>query len=147
VLYYDETDSASGKIEIKVSSLSPSDAAIINSNLTFTKLAAEVGKSRERISSPSPNHVAVVLWVEVGNHKFLLGADLEQTNDPGTGWIVIINESTIMSGMAEVFKVPHHGSISAHNDHIWTEALVDKPITIMSSFIKGRQRLPTQDDI
>jgi beta-lactamase superfamily II metal-dependent hydrolase len=84
--------------EAKVSSLSPSDASTLKAYQAFAQLLKEAGPGK-RVTPITPNHTSVALWIEIGPHKILLGADLEVTTDSKTGWSVIINESTIISGL------------------------------------------------
>jgi len=89
----------------------------------------------------------VVLWVEVGPHRILLGADLETASDHTTGWSAVLDGSEVVSDGAAIFKVPHHGSATAHDDRVWTDLLSDGPVAILSPFSRGKQFLPTSDDV
>jgi len=131
---------------IIVSSLSPSDASMTKAMAAFADLLPEE-EPRKRLSSVSPNHASVVLWIQVGHHQILLGADMERTNDTETGWSAIVDNSMVVSGVAGVFKVAHHGALSGHESRIWTEMLSDSPMAILSPFCNGNKRLPTTDDI
>lgn len=147
LLYCDQVKVASEPVEIKVCALSPSDASILQAGSAFAELLAEETQSRKRISSPTPNHTSVVLWVEVGHHKILLGSDLERTSNPKTGWSVILDESTVVSDKAGVFKVPHHGSENAHHKGVWSELLLNEPCAIVSPFSRGKKPLPSRTDV
>jgi len=48
---------------------------------------------------------------------------------------------------AHVFKVAHHGGKSGHLEAMWDELLVEKPISILTPFVRGRQSLPTVEDL
>lgn len=145
VLYSDQISLSSIITQRKVSSLSPSDACILRANLD--RLLPKAGEYKKRITSPTPNQVSVVLWIEIGSQKFLLGSDLEITRDPSTGWAFILDSSTVISGMASVFKVPHHGAESAHEPRVWSELVHPSPIAILSPFSLGNTSLPTTGDI
>jgi hypothetical protein len=112
--------------------------------LAFAQLRPE---RRIRIASPTPNYASVVLWVKVGDHRILLGADLEKTTNPKTGWSVILSGSTVICDKASVFKIPHHGSETAHHEGVWSELLVEEPFAVVSPFHRGKRPLPSPTDI
>ena len=147
LLYRDLVETTSTSFEVKASALSPSDESILQAELAFADLLTKERRNRRRILSSAPNHTSVVLWVEVGHHKMLLGADLENTSNPRTGWSVILSESTAISGKAGLFKVPHHGSENAHHDGVWSALLLNEPFAVLTPFSKGRKPLPSDSDI
>jgi len=147
LIYRDQIEVTPKPVEVKISALSPSDASILQAGLAFAELLAAEEQSRKRLPSLTPNHTSVVLWVEVGHHKILLGADLEKTSDPRTGWSVILNNSTVVSGKAGVFKVPHHGSETAHHAEVWSELLLKEPFAVVTPFSRGKKLLPSSTDV
>jgi hypothetical protein len=147
VLYRSNVQLRDNIIQVSVSSLSPSDASTLRAAAAFADLLPTPGQPRKRLSFLSPNQASVVLWIQVGHHQMLLGADLERTSDPKTGWSVILDDSMVISGTASVFKVAHHGALSGHEPRIWSELLDSNPMAILSPFCKGNKRLPTSDDI
>lgn len=128
----------------EVHALSPSDPAIFQACSAFAGLRPAAGEQPRRITPPSRNNASVVLWVEVGSHKILLGADLE--NDPLFGWSVLIRNSTAVSGRAEVFKVPHHGAESGHEPRIWSDLLSPNPFAVLCPWNLAGRVLPTDSD-
>lgn len=134
-------------VQTKICSLSPSDASITSAKLQFAKLLPTSGGNRTALISLTPNRTSVVLWVEVAHHKVLLGADHERTVDPMTGWSVILQNSTIVSGKASAFKVPHHGAESSHEPLVWSNLLSSEPQALLTPFYLGGQLLPTPEDI
>jgi hypothetical protein len=52
----------------------------------------------------------------IGDIALLLGADLEETGEEDTGWSVIVASTERPHGKASIFKIPHHGSETAHHD-------------------------------
>lgn len=147
LLYRDKLELASTAIEAKIYSLSPSDASSLQAKLAFAELLPSESESKKRVASPAPNHASVALWIEVGDHKILLGADLEKTSDPKTGWSVILTGSTVVSGNAGVFKIPHHGSENAHHDDVWSELLSKEPLAVVTPFRLGKKPLPSPEDV
>ena len=147
LIYRNRIDKAPEPFEVKIFALSPSDESILQARLAFTQLLAEEKRINGRVPSLSPNHTSVVLWVEVDHHKILLGADLENTSNPKTGWTAIIDESVVASGKADLYKVSHHGSENGHNDKIWSNLLSESPYAVVSPFVRGKKPLPSDEDI
>lgn len=144
ILYGDDINIGGNKVHISVSSLSPSDSAIVQSNLGL--LLPQPGEQRRRIVSPRPNQTSVVLWVEIGDHTILLGSDLENERDSTLGWNAIIDDSQIIAGRAGIIKVPHHGGESGHEPRVWDELLHPEPIAMISPFYLGNNYIPTSED-
>ena len=76
----------------------------------------------------------------------LLGADLEETGNPATGWTAILDRCQLEGSPASVFKIPHHGSKNADQPRVWEEVLTDNPWAVVTPFIRGSQELPTAED-
>lgn len=91
--------------------------------------------------------LAVVLLINIGDISILLGSDLEETTGKETGWSVIVNSKTRPKGKASLFKIPHHGSVTADNSQVWDEMIHNQPISVLTPFIKGSNRLPTRKDV
>jgi hypothetical protein len=90
--------------------------------------------------------MSVVLWVQVADIRILLGSDLENLHQPDVGWSVIVESRNRPPSKASVFKVPHHGSVSAYNPRVWSDMLEVEPHAILTPFIKGDIVLPTKQD-
>ena len=101
---------------------------------------------RVRVPEPRPNDTAVALVVEFPGVSALLGADLEETADPQTGWTAVVASAVRRERRSQVFKVPHHGSENGHNDDVWTELLERWPLAVLSPFVRGRKPLPSDSD-
>lgn len=147
LLYKDQVRLNGTEYQVEIHSLSPSDSAIISAQLDFQQRIPEPGTHRKRIVSPSTNNTSVVLWATIGDFRILLGSDLEKTNDPKTGWKVIINECKAIQGKASVYKVAHHGAYSSHDPDIWRELLSDRPIAVLSPYMVGDNCLPVEKDL
>src|SRR5205807_10239936 len=107
-------------------------------------LVADSPNQAVRVQERNPNNNSVVLWVEVGSAIALLGADLEVTADQNTGWVAILDASVRPFGRAEVFKVPHHGSQTGHDDRVWSEMLEPNPHAVLTPY---RAMLPRDTDV
>jgi beta-lactamase superfamily II metal-dependent hydrolase len=134
-------------VEVTIYSLSPSDAEIRQAIALFSTLTRDAATPLVApISQRKSNHASVVLWFKIGKYHLLLGADLEVTGDPNTGWLAILQSPSIQA-KAEFFKVPHHGSQNGDHDEIWSQLLVQDPIAVLTPYRLGRHFLPTDSDI
>jgi len=133
--------------DCSITSLSPSDASKLAAMLDIKRLLPRYKEPKRRLVAPTPNRAAVVLWVSIGDFNFLLGSDLEETNDSNTGWSVIVNSTARPQGKASFFKIPHHGAENAHCAEVWTEMLIKEPIAVLTPFEKGDTVLPTTRDV
>lgn len=132
---------------VELWSLSPSDPSKFKAYSELASLfqEAKTGSITSRVRSMSPNHVAVALWLNVGNDAILLGSDLEEKNGV-QGWSAILASAGRPTNQASLFKVAHHGSKNAHHDDVWTK-LLQTPIAILTRFEKGSVSLPTTEDV
>lgn len=129
----------------EVHSLSPSDEAISNFDSEISQLITEYGESRKKIIVDSPNDKSVVLYLKLGKHNVLLGADLELTSSDKRGWLDILNNSTTIKGKkASYFKIPHHGSKNGYHEKIWIDLLESDPNASLTPWNKGKG-LPTPE--
>ena len=149
-LYHTRIPLSSSAVDVRVCSVSPSDASVLKAKLAFAQLLDDFKNEPGKVfQSPTPNHAAVVLWVEVGRHFILLGADLECSTDPEMGWLAILDRSEVIAerrGKARIFKVAHHGSKTAHEPRAWNEIISGEPLAILTPFRRGNVSLPTGDD-
>jgi beta-lactamase superfamily II metal-dependent hydrolase len=129
----------------EVEALSPCDAAIARSQQALAALLPMENTSKRAVPAPRPNHASVVLSVSVGDARLLLGADLEETADPNSGWTALLDGSQL-AAPASVFKVPHHGSPNADQPRVWAEALRENSWALIAPFVRGRHRLPADAD-
>ena len=94
---------------------------------------------------PSPNAAAVVLHISIGEDAILLGADLE--DNKAWGWSAMTSDPWVMErNPASAYKIAHHGSRTGEADCIWDNLLLGDPVSLVSPFICGRHRLPTDAD-
>ncbi len=126
-----------------VTALSPSDDSVVRAMNDLRKLMPTAGMPQGRLVSPTPNHNSVVLWVEAGARRVLLGADLEHTGRSGEGWLAVIS-GHIDTTRAEVFKVPHPGSPTSDYPGVWSSMLNENPIAILTPF---SGKLPATSDL
>jgi hypothetical protein len=136
------------KAECRVWCLSPTDGQLDKFWQSITK-SLQPRKDDTQSVAPKikPNHSSVVTLVQWGAESVLLGADLEETNDPTTGWTPIVNSSLVTSNKSCIFKIPHHGSENGHSDAVWESLLVENPIAVVTPFEGGAKKLPSSSDI
>ena len=89
----------------------------------------------------SNNRISLVSIFDFNNRCCLFGGDLE--NDHGE-WDKIIEDYHYPK--SEVFKIPHHGSKTGYSQEVWM-SIVDKPISIITRFNKGKNSLPSEDQV
>lgn len=125
---------------------SPSDEALERALVEVRANGVEAKNRKKRARRDYPNHSAIVLMVQIGAERLVLGSDLEVTTSATDGWSRIVNAFSPL-GKARVLKVPHHGSETAHHDGVWTDLLVEQPIAVLTPFQRGKVLLPTPQDI
>ena len=107
---------------------------------------AEIVGCELMVKAKGPNHSSVVAWIEFKSISMLLGADLEETGDPETGWSAVVTSPERPQGRAIIFKIPHHGSKTAHNPDVWNSMLAEDVIAILTPYNRG-WKLPTDADV
>ena len=140
-------DGANSRQPMQVVALSPSDATLTLAMHELRPFLPRSAGPERRAVRLTPNQRSVVVFAEAGTRAILLGADLEQTPNPATGWNAVIRSPIRPTARSEVFKVPHHGSAGADNDAVWREMLVEEPIACLTPFSRGRSPLPTTKDL
>ena len=123
-------------------SLSPFDKEVDSFLQAIDHLRPQERETKRRTPTLTPNKIAVVLLIKVGDTAILLGSDLE-----GRGWLDILAAHERPDCKASVFKVPHHGSQNAHEDRVWSEMLHSEPIAALTPWRKGGRSLPTKSDV
>lgn len=130
---------------IEVEAVSPSDADV-------AAFLREVANRRPETASErwvmpfEANDISIALWLSVGSHRVLLGADLERHADRQRGWGAVLGSPVRPEGRAGVYKVAHHGAANAHDDAIWSMLLTETPIAALTTWNRGR-KLPRPEDV
>lgn len=131
---------------VKITALSPSDRSIEVFEQELGSILNDAYDLNLASRSNNPNHSSIVLLIEVGNSKILLGSDLEVTNDVGMGWQQVCQaNATPVDNSVQIFKIPHHGSVNGHYDPVWQNILAENRISILTPYGRGRKKLPTQN--
>jgi len=129
-----------------IHSLSPSDTAVLSANLDFKSLLPkEDRRGCFRLMPYKKNWCAIALLATYGDIGILLGSDLEETPNPSGGWTAIVNSHLRPQLKAFLYKVPHHGSKTAHNNDVWRLMLHRNPIAVVTPL--ARSGLPSPSDV
>ncbi len=134
-------------LPVAVTSLSPSDSAISLAKHRLAKRLPEANTAKKRMPAQSPNDTAVVLWLDIAGSGILLGSDLEEEGRVEVGWSAILASRVRPQGKATVFKIPHHGSQTAHHTGVWREMLGQEPHAALTPWSKGGKFLPSKEDV
>ncbi len=123
-----------GSINATAQCLSPSDADFHLLLTRFQNLMPKPGTDVTSVPDESPNLSAVVVWMCCGQQEMLLGSDLENNANPHRGWSAILANVNRPTGRASVYKVPHHGSATAHEPQVWQQLLTTNPFAAVTPF-------------
>ena len=132
--------------DVVVYTLSPSDAAIIESKNEIAKLIPTLKSPKNSFAELSTNFTSIVLLFIIGKDAILLGADLEETAK-NPGWSKIVSSQGRVSQKASYFKIPHHGSKSSQQEIVWKELLKDNPVSTITPFLRGQHIIPQNSDL
>jgi beta-lactamase superfamily II metal-dependent hydrolase len=132
----------------RVVALAPSDDAVDRTlrALIATATQAEVTVPRRYSAPEGANGASVATWIRNAEVALLLGADLETSTNTETGWNAVITYA-LPARRASAVKIPHHGSHTGHHDEMWSKLLDPDCLAIITPWIRGRKRLPTDADI
>ena len=129
--------------------LSPSSAAVTQAISNLITITPKDGSSRTRNIVPQSENInAVAIHFSYGVFSAVLGSDLEVTTNSTTGWTAVFNSNIIVDlslPASSLYKVSHHGSETGHHDKIWSDLLVDKPLSITTTYL--RSGLPNENNI
>jgi beta-lactamase superfamily II metal-dependent hydrolase len=140
ILYTYKSDSFLSQII----SLSPSEYSVELYNNEISSLITDFGPANTKIVQIDPNSRCIVLFIKLGPHRVLLGADLESIDDNRLGWSNILEFNNSIDKKSSLFKISHHGSINSHNENIWTDLLEPNPLATLTPYNRGT-KLPTNE--
>jgi hypothetical protein len=132
---------------VRISAFSPTPGAIA---ATLARMASYIPQSTvespiEHAPDLAPNAEAVAIHIDWGDHSALLGSDLEGAG--AYGWQAVVSDTWCAGRRrAAAYKVAHHGSKSGDHPSIWQKLLESRPVAALTPFIRGRHRLPTEED-
>jgi hypothetical protein len=134
-----------GTRDVEVTALSPSPQDDWNAKESFAGYFVPVDEPATGLSPIDQNHASVVLSIKIDQEFLLLGADLERTNSPLTGWNAIVASRMRPQRHSSLFKIPHHGSANAQSDDVWRRMLVPSPAAVVTPYTSSG--LPRDDGI
>jgi beta-lactamase superfamily II metal-dependent hydrolase len=132
-------------VPVKIQALSPSDQDVFKALQSFAGYFVPLDEGATGLSPIDQNDASVVVHIEIGNDCILLGADLEKTNSPLTGWNAVVASAMRPQQPAGAFKVAHHGSANAHSTAVWTQMVAPQAIAVVTPYL--RSALPRPEDI
>jgi beta-lactamase superfamily II metal-dependent hydrolase len=130
----------------EVLALSPSSASVERALVALADLLPEHLQPQRRVLAPEPNAASVALSISGDAHAALLGADLETEDDDDRGWGAVLALSPARGGVASLVKVPHHGSVTAHDQRMWDVLLAPSPDAMLTPWYRGGSQLPSDAD-
>jgi beta-lactamase superfamily II metal-dependent hydrolase len=101
--------------------------------------------TKHRFPDPSQNDISIAAVIEAGEVSLLLGADLLEHGTPNRGWSSVVASANRPQVLAGFFKVPHHGSITAHLDSVWSQMLEPEVVAVLTPWNRG-SKLPQPAD-
>jgi beta-lactamase superfamily II metal-dependent hydrolase len=131
----------------QVVALSPSAGTLSRGFHELAKVLPKLGAPKRAAVAMRPNETCVTLSVQFGQAFALLGADLENTGSPLTGWGAVLSTTSRPSLPAHVFKVPHHGSENAYHPEVWSQMLAKDVVALVTPYAAGSKPLPAPADI
>lgn len=135
---------SSKELFFEIFSLSPSDKILDNFNQEIAALITDYGCSNKKTIIDSPNDKSVVIFIKVNNIRFLLGSDMEVSNDKNKGWECIKNNCQCIDKKSILYKIPHHGSINGYNRAIFEGLVSNEAVSLLSPYNRGK-KLPKKD--
>jgi len=133
-------------LEMSIKCLSPSDAAVLVTIGRLKGVAPASTMMRRRLPNLLENDTSVVLSVEAGGHRILLGGDLHVKADRSLGWLAIVDDHAGADARHHAFKVPHHGSPTGDHDEVWSKMAVGQTCAVTTPFVRGNVCLPSVAD-
>jgi hypothetical protein len=137
---------AGQQLPLELWALSPSQHENNLARRRISTLLPAMAEPEIRVPDTNPNHTSVAAAVCVGQNHVLLGADLEETGDSRQGWSAVVASTNRPTMLADAFKIPHHGSATAHHAPTWSSLVTTSPTTAVTPWNWGRHSLPTDGD-
>jgi hypothetical protein len=133
--------------ECEIWTLTPSDTQFNKGILEIGNLVPRLYETKRRFPAQNTNLLSIVTLISIGPLGILLGGDLEETGSADLGWTAIVESRERPQIKSKIFKIPHHGSLTAHCDKVWTEMVAQAPISVATPFNFGRKPLPAPSDV
>jgi len=133
---------------VRVESLSPSEAEHQRMAGVFAEKKSELlaAEFRQTVPSLHPNLGSIVLRIQVGTRRILLGADMEHRKSPDAGWNAILDSSE-NGNEADYYKIAHHGSSTGDTPEIWAKLLTPDCPAALAPNQRLAKPLPKPTDV
>lgn len=141
-------ESLIGGVSAKIEALSPSEADHQRMSLLFEQERDHLlsGEYKRAVPSIHPNLGSVVLRLEIGEERILLGADMEHRASPDSGWKSIVANSAAEMP-ADLYKIAHHGSVTGDEPEVWSRLLVPNCLAILAPNQRLANPIPKPSDV
>lgn len=142
--------SVGGQVAFGLECLSPANHEYSLFVAQMAALWPKVGSPHRAGTKQDPNLTSIVLRVYTDRASALLGADLETHTSRARGWLAAVDQGrALSSGPSSLIKVPHHGSLGAHCDEMWSSLTQSAPTAVVTPYARGRKssRPPTASDL
>ena len=142
---YDEPEKAP---DVFIDAWSPSAYAHGACNSRIADLCISLAMDEPKLPPGiNPNSLSIVLFVQAGERKLVLGADLEGESGAARGWNSVSTiASTRLQGQTDVLKIPHHGSVTADDTALWRlSGAVSHGL--LAPWQRGNHYLPKDEDV
>jgi Metallo-beta-lactamase superfamily len=127
-------------------SFSPSDEEHTKFLRWVASMLPSNGVTRKIPIARRRNDLSVVIFISIGADAILLGADLEEENNPLTGWSAILSSSGRPKRKSSLFKIAHHGSLNGHHEGQWTSLLEKDSFAVVAPWKLAGRILPSDSD-
>lgn len=133
---------------VRVESLSPSEVDHQRMAGVFAEKKSELlaAEFRQTVPSLHPNLGSIVLRIQVGTRRILLGADMEHRKSPDAGWNAILDSSE-PGHEADFYKIAHHGSATGDTPEIWSKLLTPDCPAALAPNQRLAKPLPKPTDV
>lgn len=133
---------------LRIESLSPSHSDHQRMAGTFVAKKDELlaAEFRQTVPSLHPNLGSIVLRIQAGKRRILLGADMEHRKTADSGWNAIL-ESSPPGNEADYYKIAHHGSETGDTPEIWSRLLIPGCPAVLAPNQRLANPLPRPRDV
>ncbi|SEH12660.1 hypothetical protein SAMN05428974_0531 [Sphingopyxis sp. YR583] len=132
---------------VEIWTLAPCDYETDNFLLWAAAQMPSEGETRRVATRRLRNDLSVAVHLSIGDDAILLGGDLEEEQDPLTGWSAVLASTGRPQARAGLFKVPHHGSHTGEHPGVWSDMLAPEPVALVAPFRNGNVSLPAASDV
>ena len=135
--------------KVVVLALSPTDAQVgeFHSHVKDFWESNDKSSQFKEVEKLDKNEISTALLIEIDNCSVLLGSDVNYSEKSDRGWKSIIELRKNHSNKSKYYKVAHHGSTNSFSKDIWTQLLLERPVSILVPWSLMGNRLPTVEQI